>query len=1074
MTFLRLGHNWLSAAIREDKKVREALSDLSRLIREYEDSAKPSACRGSSKGFFSAELDWFRPGWKLFVVISVAAGVSGALHSVLEPAFKADTWADLALGATIPVFVLGVSVVTLARSMSDSGRFAVDYLNESCRMAWFCCFTLFAVLLAFGGRILAATASCPTATGGLCGASLGAAVACLSMLAFVVRETIRCSLPTEAIKVVSQYAARRLCYGHMKETYIKLLASQRKDYLERWCTENCKAIHPPSKYYGYQFSLHDRQAGDTGVHEVRLQGRDHKSTAYKDFHLGRLIELDTFLKGKSLELYLSSPDYESEQAVLGVLGPPENACDQRVKAEVERLGRRTARICRSEHEEEGDDFWDSQESALNEAIERAVSRADPVQVRAFLDAVNTPLAVLRETRRHRVVRDAYGQHVRRGYDFLGLYRVALSQILAGQEREPKHQAQRVYLLRSIWEETRKILESLDYHTLELFTWLVLQLYRTITDAGDKAGPLLQMRAQFGGFYEFAEGWLERGESKDTEAVGRMRLVLHEGLTRWLLMVLERPEESELVKQLCDASRAIVFGRKGIVFDRTELVARHFVLAGYLMCRPEADGVIAGAIERLFSEEHVHDLEMSFDDLVGFYLANPSPPQMLDAYLHLFYHPQRTHADLLTGSSNSTGFGMTGVQEMLLAFIYLAASALADSIEEPVPVAKDLLPSVSDEAMKTVAELFRNPGVGCGLKRLKHWRDESKKLADATDARAVAEAELNPQKTAEWEEKFWTAYRASSPILSLLLKNGNYDLDEAALTEPHYSLPRIAVIEWEYPISGAGGDDYGRSLGQFLEAELIRRLTKRQGRVSCVKGEVAELVGEAATWLAKRGRTGENGLIAVTGGRSPERGLYADDRFVPSWKEDVRSKGFDGFYDDFPIVWLRPEQDGEQADQSREQIAIGVDLKAWKGIKARKSVIAQREFGKVTIRDWSEEESAKLLKSGEWKQEDLDRNCAVDISLYWQFSDNGLPPVRVFRACDAKEEEAESACQGQDKRHAANRPPKRKKTVRKTQRRTKSVQSKKSVKKPDKPKRSVKGPKGRTSPKAEKGGNQDRS
>ena len=100
---------------------------------------------------------------------------------------------------------------------------------------------------------------------------------------------------------------------------------------------------------------------------------------------------------------------------------------------------------------------------------------------------------------------------------------------------------------------------MDYHTMELYTWLAPQMYKTIPkDDGDEAKFLRDMRAQFGGFYEFAKGWLEDSRTEDAEGANQMRLVLHKGITEWLLIAIKE-KDGELIEQLCDAGRRIVFG-----------------------------------------------------------------------------------------------------------------------------------------------------------------------------------------------------------------------------------------------------------------------------------------------------------------------------------------------------------------------------------------------------------------------------------------------------------------------------------------------------------------------------------
>ncbi|MDI6451842.1 hypothetical protein, partial [Anaerobaca lacustris] len=598
--------------------------ELSRLIGEHEDGARPSCCREKAT-FFSVNLDLFRPSWKMFLLLVGLYGAAGIASGVTYPDFNTVTWADALLRTTVTIFVLGVSLVNLTRAISEAGRFTGVYLNRSCRMEVFCCTTLVAVLIALLARSFASWAPVGLLCG-LCAAALGATVGCLVMLAFVILETIRCFLPGKAVEVVSNYAARELTYAYVKETFVKLVRTKQRAFLEQSCLRDYKSIHPPSQYYTRVVWTHLNPGRDRTDRAIPWDKHATDANRQRDYAVHRLQALDRYLGETGAELFLSAPEYTGKQVALGIVRSANGPLKDGVYSDVSRCLKRAVRLCRIQFEEENEDFWDRQEVALNEAIERAVDNGDPTQVRAYLRAVNEPLKVLRQTRGQAVVRDAYGEYVRRGYDFLGLYLVALGQILARLEKEPPYRTQRSFdlarvVLQSIWEETKRLCDDVDYHTMGVFTWLVEKMYRMIQDAGDEGKPLRGMRAQFGGFYKFAGGWLDQLESEDAEGLEQMRLVLYEGLTKWLLDVLERPGEGELVKQLCDAAREIVFGENGITFERGILVAQHLVFAGHLMCRPEAPDVRAAAVERLFCDEHGGGPHPNFNDLVDFYLVS---------------------------------------------------------------------------------------------------------------------------------------------------------------------------------------------------------------------------------------------------------------------------------------------------------------------------------------------------------------------------------------------------------------------------------------------------------------------
>ena len=998
---------WLSACIKKQPKVGDALRDLTHKVRDYRDAAKPSACTGSRGGFWRAELALFRPGWKLFFGISIVCGIASVIFSLFVPNYVADKWADLALAVTVPIFVLGISLVAVARSLSESGKFAVEYLNESCRMAWFCCLTFIAVLTGIVGRFLCTVEWVPNfVTVGLCAASLGAAVDCLAMLAFVVRETIRCSVPSESIRVVSQYAGRKLCYGYLKEAYITLFRSQYRLYLEKWCSNNCKAIHPPSQYYGHYIKSHLYSGEGNSDCKIELDGCKSGQNVYKDYDLEGLAEVDKYLKDNDADLYLSSPDYESEQGVLGILSSENVSLNQAMRADVFAMGSKAVKWRPLRDKKEDAEFWVSHLSALETVLGMAIKNGESAQVRSYLEVALEPLLALRGVRGHKIIAGEDSDLVRRDYDFIRFYLKATQEILKGLKNNPDHGKERAmdltHMVRnSVWEKTTKILRDMDYHTMELFTWLVPKMYKLIQDAGDEAKDLRGMRAQFGGFYKSADGWLEDSKSGDTEDVDKMRLVLHDGLTKWLLMAIEK-KDGELIEQLCDAARVIVFGHEGINFDHRKAVLQHFVFAGHLIRLVKSGQVNATAIERLFCEDCLLEMRLNFNDLVGFYLDSSLPLERLDSYLNIFYSPNITSTNLLTGSSHSSGFGMTGSSEISRTFILLAAHAVK-SCDQPPDAVAGMSGRITEEDINCVEEVFKAE-LDYFLGKIRGWIKKCDELHDEEETKEIAEAKLVPEKVAEHTRKFWEAYSSSVPVLSLCMKNGNYKIDNAALSEWHYDLPKIALIDWKYSISGADGDQYGKSFGRDTQTKLLGEIAKKYGEETEVKGGISDVFIKAVGWLKKEGCNGDNGIVIVFGKRSPYSGLYRDKNFLQSRREDVRSLGFKGFYDGFPIVWVRDrkkedEEEGKRkVNKPRHERVVAVDLRGWTGISVREDVVKERNFGELDVRMWKDEEIQQAVESGKLNKKDVDKakcNCPVDVTFYWQFSSDELPRGRIF-------------------------------------------------------------------------------
>jgi hypothetical protein len=972
----------------------------------------------------------FRPDWRSFAITILLFALIGGAYAWAVGDTDFRIWTERALQIIIPVFTLGVGLMSLTRSVSEAGQFTGEYINDACRMPLFCCLTFLAAMIAFAGWLMGTiTWFHPTVIACVAAASVGAAITCLAMLAFVMRKTIVCLTPTQSIRVVSHYAARKLCYGYLKEVFVKLVTSRQKDYLDKWCLEHYKAIHPPSQYFGYYFKSHTTRVDGNSACRIELSGRHSRRNLYKDFHLKELATLDKYLDENGAELYLSPVDYESEQVVLGGLNCGETAPGEAMKAKVRRLGRKAIRLRRSAFEEASEDFWNSQKGALNEAIEKAVGKGDPIQVRAYLNAVNEPLTVLRQARSHKPVRDACGEYIRRDYEFLGLYLTALQEILMIAESGAGHRSEQAFtlartLLQSIWEETRDILKVVDYHTMGLFTWLVQQMYRVIQEAGDEAKSLKEMRAQFGGFYTFAEDWLEEAGTENSQDVDKMRLVLYEGLTKWLLMAVEKKDD-DLVEQLSDAGRTIAFGRKGkIAFNRGDLVARHFVLAGHLMYLAKAGGVKATAVERLFCEEHCDDLDVDFEAIVGFYLNNPFPPQTIDSYLHIFFKPEEETKNLLIGSSGSSGFGMTGQHEMALAFIYLASSALSKGMDDPQVIPEDMSFNLNKDAMKVVADLFQDKGLNHGIERLEKWVARSRQSEEEAEAKRIADAQLDPAKVEEWQKEFWARYSRSSPILSMCLRNGDYQIDKTACTKLQDRLFKITVIDWKYPVTGDGGNDHARRLARYMEGQLLGKLAEKAGAPSKVGGELPGMMSSAADWLKNRGCNSENGILVSMTKHGPASELYSDKDFVPPWKEDVRSLGFDGFYKGFPLVWLRegrePDAGTQKQGEPRPEQVTPVDLRGWKGMRVREHVITERKFGELTIRPWTDKEIQDAIDSKRLDAKDVTKakgNCPVEICLHWQIEEPG--DSAQSRASEARAVEEPKAVSAHSSKLLAN-------------------------------------------------------
>jgi len=312
--------------------------------------------------------------------------------------------------------------------------------------------------------------------------------------------------------------------------------------------------------------------------------------------------------------------------------------------------------------------------------------------------------------------------------------------------------------------------------------------------------------------------------------------------------------------------------------------------------------------------------------------------------------------------------------------------------------------ITDSNIDTVSDVFGSAvKYSCG--RLKKWLKSCKEYDEAKEDKEIAEATIDKAKAEEHEKKFWEGYSRAVPFLSMCLKNGNYEIDNNVKNEWIYHLPKIALFNWKYPISGADGDEYGLSIGHKMEKNVFKTIVEGDSAESKVEGGLAEAIVEAVNWMENEGCANSKSIVIVASREFPEIALSKDKDFVPSWREDVRSLGFDGFYRGFPISWLREgdedegEENGAKEKKPQCQKVVAVDLRGWIGLRVRKEVVTNRRFGELKIRTWTDEEINQAIKSSKLEAKDVDKakgNCPVDVTFFWESNKDKLPKTRAFK------------------------------------------------------------------------------
>lgn len=1014
---------WLSKQIEKQSEFKDALCDLKLLIRNNKDATKIPTDRTFWKRFFAPEFPLFRPnvlGFSLLIFSFAAAGFVGQLFGPNQ--YNPESLANLVLQIIIPIFVLAVSITTLAYSLSESGRFAAEYLCEACRMPQFCCLTFVTTLLSISGRVFLSISGLPLL---ICVsvvfASLGAAIGCVTGLAFVIREVIRCTRPTESVEVASYYAAKKLSLAYLKDAYLGLWMKSHGDILEQWCLDNCCAVHPPSQYISSTMSLLKIKKKEIlNDVEVELSFKFDIHLGYMDYNLGHLKKLDRQLKERG-ELFLAPHSFRGEQALLGTFRPT-NEKAMELHGVVKRS--RCSRFQPDEFQQESEDFWESNFFKLHDALKRAITNLDPEQMQLFLKAVTQPIHVLREAWKHPVVREWCASNPRRSYQLVSFYLDVVKQIL--EEEVPENTVREnlsfkfLSMVRhSIWDEIKEIFKNADYITLQLFCSIVPQMYKALKVSHlGKSEEGNRIRGRFGDFYAFSDGLFERLPSETgTEEKTQIRLVLHDGLTSWLLIGIA-DNDSELIRSLCDAGRRIVFHDDKVSLDNEpSLKLQHCILAGNLLSRSiKGEGISAENIKRLFFEEFSTQPQSSLTELVEFYSSNDKTVfQDMGNYLRRFEGETDWTWDPLTGG----GWGGVrsvsgGNREFLLSFIYLALHSFSSTIEMPQPMPIDIayhdLEARIVEVKGHANEVFGEDAhrVIHNIEKLTEWFESCKQEQEKAKEKEkeIAKAKLEPAVVEQFDSGFWSGYARSSPFLSYCLKNNSVLIKDETAVKHHLVFPkRIFLDDYMSQISRLS-TDAGRRFAFKLDQELLRSVsigeTNTQEQMtennnangsSSVKEtqpeDVKQMLSKAASWLNDY-NCGNLGVIVFHGGEFPDKYLWDDNDFNPSWREANELPGFQGFYLDFPLIWLR--------DQTKKLQCIALNLRTWQGIHARTELTRDDRFGEVNVKEWTTDEIEKAIEQKKIKEAERHKalgSCPVEITLFWKLEDGDVPAKKVF-------------------------------------------------------------------------------
>jgi len=988
---------WLSEKIKRQEDIKGALRDLAKKINQYEDATILEENEAFSKKFFSAELGrWLRPRWWVFVLLTLGSGILGVSVCWILDTEVLKGWAMMNIMIIVPVFVLGVSLSTVARNISVSGRFAAEYLHDSCRITMTASLSLLAVLFSILAVIFTDSLWLWVKSG-VVTASLGAVIWSVTSLAYIIVEVARFSVTKYSTFAASTYASRKLCCAFLKDAYLSIWMAKYGELLDAYC-EKRKAIRKPGEYMSLLYGSSFGGNKEVKEQQIKLPYDIDFHLGCRDFNFGRLEEIDRFLEKESAVLYLAPHGMEGN--CLGRVSAEEEKLEKVVNS-IEQKINRTCKFHEDRFKEEKADFWESHLGTMRITLKKTIKEHDIEAFKTFLEYSQKPVLLLGQEKNKKEI-----DNVELGWKksrVLRLHKDCLEEVLNIREEDAETRNKMVeeVIYYSIGKHVQEAIRNSAIDTIRIITWIVTALYKKIVNKVKRSDALWKSRAQSGSFYAYINKYIEiSGKGLPQEKIERLRLAFHEGITRWLLIVIESKDD-ELVKSLCEASRNLVFPDGVIAFEPEELVIRHFVLCGKMIEFLLEKKIAAEAVKTMFFEKHENFPNIDFDRLAEFYGKNRFPREKIGDYVReFFYDWSSKNVDPLTSiGGGHAQFISGGESELGNAFVYLALLALQIN-REPKIIPVDFRLENLNEKADALCE--REIARGLGIHSTKHtceifkkWLQKCKESREKEEEKRIAESPLLPECVELYEKGFWEGYKERLSFLEFCVENGHVNVDETAERKLFDRAPKRILLDKDLGTFNFGKQQ-GGELGRFAQNDIIKKITDTDNGHENIVDDIALMVKNAEEWLSNRGCTEKDGLLVVRGNKTPETWLLGDELYRPRWREEKDCR-FNGFYKNFPLIYIH--------EKGKVPQCMAIDLKGWRGLCARTEFLTQKKFGEIEIKTRTDEEINKAIEKGDVKEEQRDQvkgNCPIEVTLFWKWDEKKKPAIQTI-ALESKEE-----------------------------------------------------------------------
>jgi hypothetical protein len=775
------------------------------------------------------------------------------------------------------------------------------------------------------------------------------------------------------------------------------------EIINGWCQRDFKAIQPPSQYY----SSFWKEANNSK--EIPLGFKVDIREGAVDYRFEALKELDNVLKSNPAELFLYPHAFQKDDGKLGIVQCPQAATVDRFIDKVDRIAKKGCRFRRDTIRESSERFWKENFNKLENALSRAIRDNEIDQMYSYLDALVSVIEAVEKAREDEAVRKA-NDMLDKCWDLVDLYRRSQRQILL-DAKEIKHRdkasAFTELLIDSLNKQVVQMIRNGDWRTLKLITWIVPTMYAEYETCGvGKDSTLWDSRAHFGSFYAWANGLFEEHCAVlNEEAQTKMRIILHEGATKWLL-IADKKKDGELVSSLCSAAKEIAFGRGGISFKRTGLACQHLILLGKMISRYLNDeGVAYDDVNSLVSEPLEREPKIDFEELVSFYLEHQVPYESHTEYLRLFadYTPE-IRSDPLTGMGTGQSWKMgLGGYEMALSLAYLGSFALGSKCEPEVRAIDyrsiDLKEAIKKMKDKTGGEVdfihFDD-----GLRKLEEWVDRCSQMYKQQDAQRIAESIITKEVWQNYDKGFQEGLQESVPFVDYCVRKGYVEESDAASMKTNWHMPKELFLNRSAEDIIREGRRHGNEIGHDANTWTIRSLIEFKDQEADVgkdvgmrliqdnkaRVEAAKEVKKAVEWLKSIGCSTEQGLIILRGVSPDVLRLFEEGEYKPAWREEGMERGFQGYYHGYRVLYL--------AGVTRRPLCASLDLRGWRGLSVCPELVKGKQAAKVSgIRERTPGEIEEATKADADAIE-AKTYCVVEVELFWKMPEE-KPKQKVF-------------------------------------------------------------------------------